>query len=371
MLRNEAAAAMNDEIVINAFNRKHPKKKKTLQKDRELMNGAAPDMEFRCWYSADREVRKEFLIRSANYLCTVRRASMAFELYSLPEPVMFQVLIEPIPEGPPPIERRIRLYASRYPETYSFEEIEFWHEDDELSDEIRLIDEAEERASNERRRVAMLKQEKKCREMEVEICMWEDHRSELHRRMANQLAERVEIGGGGFVGKFGYFDELKKSEVVDVKRSELKYVHGTGLDNEDEFSDEKERAKAEALAKDRRKEEERLRALNEKKRKEEEERKKRLEEARYQRLRATADERKRIVKELADLKAARKKAAEDKIVADEREKKRLEQEAKDREMELEMERQEELKREQLLRDAQTWKEEERRKLRVMNEADER
>jgi len=370
MLRNEAAAALNDETVIAAFNEDHPDKKRAVATDREKMNGNAPDMDFRVWYSRNREVRKEFLIRSANFLRMVRRAQMCFELYNFPEPVMFQPLVEPVPEGAPPVERRLRLFGSRDPETYTVEEVLFWHKDEELEDEISIVNECEERAAAERRRLAMLKIERKMQGLESEILMWEDHRSDLGRKVENILMNKVDEEGG-FVGRFGYFDDIKKSSLVDKNLRELKFKHGTGLDNQDEFSDDKEKAKAEALAKDRRKEEERRRAENEKKRRAEEERKKKLEEERYERLRATADERKRIMKELKALKESRKKAAADKILADEKEKLRLEREARESELAAEVERRAELKREKMLRDAEAWREMEREKEMRSRESSER
>jgi len=182
----------------------------------------------------------------------------------------------------------VRLYGSREPETYTFEEVKAWYDLDEcgssldergssldddssspvlvlvLEDELALIAGAVARESNARRIRAMRLAEKEMQGHETEAMRWEERRSGIHGEVVRRL-----MGGSAVEGAPNPVGEVDvDGDGKGGRLGRLGYKFGTGLDNEDEFSDDKERAKAEALAKDRRKEEERRRKEREKGRKE-------------------------------------------------------------------------------------------------------
>jgi hypothetical protein len=114
--RNEAAAAAKDE-AIKAEYKQDP---------------GAPSIEFRNWYNASATAtarRNPFLLRLAKRMEDMRRTTVVLREYVVPTPPLFQVVTTPIREGPPPMERRVRLFGSRYPETFTWDEVDQWYEE--------------------------------------------------------------------------------------------------------------------------------------------------------------------------------------------------------------------------------------------------
>jgi len=229
---------------------------------------------------------------------------------------------------------------------------------------------------NERRRLKLLETEKQRQKLETDICMWEDHRSHLMRVAMNEMKSQnnakynVTSASDILNSDFAYFGEIPKEKETYEKMNELKYSNGTGLDNQDEFSDDRERAKAEAAARARRRQEREREEANEEKRRQEQEKKRKLEADRTKRLRETARERARIVQELSDIKEARRMAKLRKEQeAIDREKAAIEEEKRKKEME-EAERQNRVQKQQALDDAQRWQEQRAREIELEREKEE-
>ena len=357
--RNEAKAAMTDAAV-----------KKAYGKDIE---GSDPSIGFRNWYNSSKSVRREFLTRAARRLEIMRRATVSLRTYNLPEAPLFQEVLDPLRDGAPPVEERIRLYSSRYPEMFTWEEVLEW--DLMLDDDDNAFVRSEAIAVNERRRLKLLESEQEREKLETDICMWEDHRSHLMRVAMNEMkAENLVRWSSSeeiLNEEFAYFAEIPKEKETYEKMNDLKYDQGTGLDNQDEFSDGRERAKAEAAARARRREERERQEANEAKRKHEEEKKRKIEAERARRLRETARERERIIKELADIKEGRKlakiRAEEDKIAAE-----KAAEELKKRHVEMaEAERSAKMKKQQAQDDAKAWQQQRAKEMEVNRESEER
>lgn len=365
-MRNEAKAAMKDKTVSSSY------------KDKIDNTKPDPPIEFRNWYNSTRSVRKEFVIRAAKRLEVMRRATVALHQYHIPEAPMFQEVLEPLREGAPPVEERIRLYGSRYPEAFTWEEVLDWYSDNPATLDLddAAFQGAEAEAVNERRRLKLLETERERQTLETDICMWEDHRSHMMRIAMNEMKSQsnakydVTSASDILSSDFAYFGEIPKEKETYEKMSELKYTEGTGLDNQDEFSDGRERAKAEAAARARRRQERELQEANEQKRRQEEEKKRKVEAERTRRLRETAKERARIILELADIKEARRiaKIRKEQEIVD-RENATIEEEQRKKEMD-EVERQNRIKHEQALDDAQRWQEQRAREIEIEREKEE-
>jgi len=326
--RNEANAALRDEQVMKAG----------FSGD---IVGDEATIDFREWYNSSRSVRSEFLARTAKRLEIARRATIALSIYNLPEAAFFQEIPTLFRDGAPHPEHRIRLYGSRYPETFTWEEVEDWYEEDDVDIDAKMMREAEDTMNAERRRLKLLETELEREKLETEISMWEDQRSLLWRIATDELTRQRNMTGAGddYLGeKYGYFGALPKDKGVYEGMHGLAYRQGTGLDNRDEFSDDKERAALEAAARARRREEMLVMEANEKKRQELEEKRTKQDEARKKRLQETAAERNRIIKELADIKESRRlakiekerKVKEDEEVRKREEKRKLEMEEQER-----------------------------------------
>ena len=337
--RNEAAAARKDAEVAKDYK-------------------GEGDIDFRNWYNKSTTgVRGPFLLRTAKLLETTRRVSVVLREYCLPTPPVFQFVGMPVREGPPPMEKRVRLFGSRYPETFTWDEVEQWYEPEELAEEEAILAEAEREATVERRRLQMIASEQEREQLETEMCMWEDHRSYLMRVGMNEMNKSFDpfAGCDTLQTDYAFFGGLPKEKKKYEEWVEKKFKQGTGLLNEDEFSDDKERQKAEAEARGRRREEEAKKKELDAKRQAELDKKKAIEEERTNRMRKTADERKRIIQELADLKENRRLEKERKLREEEEKVERARREEEEKRRRREEEEEERRKREQAVLDAERWK----------------
>ena len=361
--RNEAAASLRDSKVMSSGF-----KGKAVGD-----GGGAPTIEYRIWYNGNVHVRREFLVRTAKRLEIIRRSTVALRTYSLPEPPLLQEVLDPAMEGPPPVEHRVRLYGSRYPETFTWEEVSQWFSFEEASDDDLRMKEAEEAANAERRRLKLLKTEREREELERKILMWEDHRSCLMRIAMKEMTEETHLFGSedDYLNEsYGHFDALPSDKKVYEGLRNLGYDTGTGLDNLDEFSDDRERAAAEAAARARRREERARREASEKKRLEAEERKRKMDEERTRRIRETAAERARIVKELAEIKQGRIAAKLEKERAEKEAAENADRDEKRKAALRENEKRQALKKQQAIDDAKRWKEQREKEIERDREVEE-
>ena len=144
---------------------------------------------------------------------------------------------------------RYKLYPSRINDSWTKSEILSWYTQDDLDDEDRAMIRASEYAKKRAAYLEWLAHESE----RVDECrlslLEEDKQSHVSREYWNNVERKLNIKPFGDYGHTDFAFAVPKSlpgEYSFINRETSRFIHGTGIDNEDELDDIKEEQKLEA-----------------------------------------------------------------------------------------------------------------------------
>ena len=187
-----------------------------------------------------------------------------------------------------------------------------WYDESELMDDEMALQTAQAEASAKMARELWAQQESARQELARRQMAWEDRRGAYLRTAEREMNADPPIDESRLnelIRGYNCFASFDPDDDFGHLGT-LRYDHGTGLENEDELADERERARIAAEEAARKKEEERQRRLEDRRKREEEARRRHEEEERQRRVQQTTEERSRIKAYLAELKRKRMSDAE-------------------------------------------------------------